>query len=154
MVYSLLNWFGQRWWLYRKQLYFISVFIYTFIKVKLTEGEKKNGFAKAEPNYICRLSFFGCKRHRNPAHKTNMIRALVKPKRQPENLWIHLWFYSHNWRNNHRYALSLRTGGFGAKESHFPLFPFAWRQTKVKSVKSSIFSEKTSKFLRPLSFKT
>lgn len=38
-----------------KQLYFISVFIYTFIKVKLTEGEKKNGFAKAEPNYICRL---------------------------------------------------------------------------------------------------
>ncbi|KXU46902.1 hypothetical protein HMPREF2533_01822 [Bacteroides fragilis] len=27
--------------MYRKQLYFISVFIYTFIKVKLTEGEKE-----------------------------------------------------------------------------------------------------------------
>ena len=37
--------------------------------------------------------FFGCKRHRNPAHKTNMIRALVKPpKAHPKIRKITLYF--------------------------------------------------------------
>lgn len=36
---------------------------------------------------------FGCKRHRNPAHKTNMIRALVKPpKAHPKIRKITLYF--------------------------------------------------------------
>ena len=78
--------------------------------------------------------------------KQTWFEPLSRHKSQPENLWIHLWFCNSNRRNNHRYALSLRTGGFGAKESHFSLFPFVWRQTKVKNVKSSIFRKKTSKF--------
>ncbi|MCS2941599.1 hypothetical protein NXX96_18590 [Bacteroides fragilis] len=39
------------------------------------------------------LYSFGCKRHRNPAHKTNMIRALVKPpKAHPKIRKITLYF--------------------------------------------------------------
>lgn len=42
-------------------LYFISVFIYTFIKVKLTKGRKRDGFAKTKPNQTYRLSLLAAK---------------------------------------------------------------------------------------------
>ena len=45
----------------RNQLYFISVFIYTCIKVKLTKGRKRDSFAKTKPNYIYRSFSFDCK---------------------------------------------------------------------------------------------
>ena len=142
-------------------LYFISVFIYTFIKVKLTKGRKRDSFAKTKPNQTYRHSLLAAKIWVTWVWRLTKIQLKAKRtppplsshKNQPQNPWIHLWFCSPIRRNNHRYALSLRTGGFGAKESHFPLFPSVWRQTKVKSVKSSIFDEKTSKFSSSLSFR-
>nr|DAV63134.1 MAG TPA: hypothetical protein [Caudoviricetes sp.] len=47
----------------------------------------------------------------------------------------------------------MRSGGFEAKESDFPHFPSVLRLATKKSVKSSIFDEKTSNFLSSLSFK-
>ena len=44
-----------------KQLYFISVFIYTSIKVKLTKGRKRDSFAKTKPNQTYRLSLLAAK---------------------------------------------------------------------------------------------
>jgi len=102
--------------------------------------------ASLKPNHICRLSLLAEKDTEILLTKQIWFEPLSSYKRQPENLWIHLWFYSHNRRNNHRYALSLRTGGFGAKESYSSLFPSVWRQTKVKSVKSSIFGKKQVNF--------
>ena len=46
---------------YRNQLYFISVFIYTFIKVKLTKGRKRDSFAQTKPNQTYRLSLLAAK---------------------------------------------------------------------------------------------
>ena len=45
----------------------------------------------------------------------------------------------------------MRSGGFEAKESDFPHFPSVLRLATKKSVKSSIFDEKTSNFLSSLS---
>ena len=62
-------------------LYFISVFIYTFIKVKLTKGRKRDGFAKARLNHIYRLSFGGCKTIPTPTSKAKQDSPLAKPQK-------------------------------------------------------------------------
>lgn len=85
--------------------------------------------------------------------KTKQDSPLPSHKSQPANPWTYLPFCSPNRRNYPRYALSLRSGGFGAKESDFPHFLFVLRQATKKSVKSSIFDEKISEFLSNLSFK-
>mgnify|MGYP000778279083 CR=1 FL=1 len=46
---------------HRNRLYFISVFIYTFIKVKLTKGRKRDSFAQTKPNQTYRLSLLAAK---------------------------------------------------------------------------------------------
>ena len=50
---------------HRNRLYFISVFIYTCIKVKLTKGRKRNGFAMTESNHTYRHSFWAAKNRNN-----------------------------------------------------------------------------------------
>lgn len=47
-----------------------------------------------------------------------------------------------------------RRGQSGPERAVFASFPSVRRETMKKIVKSSIFCEKTSKFLRPLSFKS
>ena len=106
---------------YHNQLYFISVFMYTCIKIKLKKGKKRDGCAKVE-RYLPTFSF-GCNN------------KLKHP-------WICLPFCCQNRRNYHRYTLSSRTGSFRAKEGRaIFLFSPVWRQTKVKCVKSSIFGK-------------
>ena len=45
----------------KSYLYFIPVFIYTFIKVKLTKGRKRDSFAQTKPNQTYRLSLLAAK---------------------------------------------------------------------------------------------
>lgn len=124
---------------HRNQLYFISVFIYTCIKVKLTEGEKE----MAAPWLSRTISvdiLFWLQKNRNPTSKDKARLTLIKPPKNPlKNPWIYLLFCSLNRRNYPRYVLSLRSGGFRAKESDFPHFPSVLRLATKKSVKSSIF---------------
>lgn len=61
-------------------LYFIPVFIYTYIKVKLTEGEKRwLRQSRTEP-YLPIFSF-GCKRIRNPNSKAKQDSPLIKTQK-------------------------------------------------------------------------
>ena len=46
---------------WNQHLYFIPVFIYTFIKVKLTKGRKRDSFAQTKPNQTYRLSLLAAK---------------------------------------------------------------------------------------------
>ena len=133
-------------------LYFISVFIYTCIKVKLTEGEKE--MASPKPRQTISADFLFWLQN-NPEYQLTNLKDSPLPshKSQLANPWICLPFCSPNQRNYPRYAVSLRSGGFGAKESDFPHFPSVLRQATKKSVKSAIFDEKTSNFLSSLSFK-
>lgn len=45
----------------KNRFYFIPVFIYTFIKVKLTKGRKRDSFAQTKPNQTYRLSLLAAK---------------------------------------------------------------------------------------------
>lgn len=61
-------------------LYFISVFIYTYIKVKLTEGEKR-WLCQSQAEPLLTFSF-GCKRIRT--QKQRKIRPCQATKATPE----------------------------------------------------------------------
>ena len=92
---------------HRNRLYFISVFIYTSIKVNLTKGGKE--MASPEPiRTIPAPSLLAAKGFEILTQKQSKIFSSS----------------SHQKRNNHQYALSLRNGDLRAKESHFSLFPF------------------------------
>ena len=74
-IYSRLVYYSNE-----NQLYFIPVFIYTYIKVKLAEGEKRwLRQSRTEP-YLPIFSF-GCKRIRNPNSKAKQDSPLIKPQK-------------------------------------------------------------------------
>ncbi len=53
----------------------INFTLYPYIKVKLIEGEKK-WLRQSRTELYLPTFFFCCKRHRNYAHKTYMIRSI------------------------------------------------------------------------------
>ncbi len=65
---------------HQNQLYFISVFIYTCIKVKLTKGEKKR-LRQSQTEPYLQTFFFGCKRIRNPNQKESKVHLLSSHKK-------------------------------------------------------------------------
>ena len=65
-----------------RKLYFISVFIYTCIKVKLTEGEKEA--ASPKPNRPTDFLFWLQKNHRNRTKKQSNIRPCQSIKTDPK----------------------------------------------------------------------
>jgi len=69
-------------------LYFIAVFIYTFIKVKLTKGRKRDSFAKTKPNQTYRNSLLAAKNMSNLSVKIDQNTTqsktnspLIKPQK-------------------------------------------------------------------------
>ena len=144
---------------YRNQLYFISVFIYTCIKVKLTKGRKRDSFAQTKPNQTYRLSLLAAKFICAPgvikAEQNNTLAKDKTPRLEPENIREStLNFTARFGEINPNMLYLCRRGSSGPERAVFASFPSVRREPMKKIVKSSIFCEKTSKFLMLLSFKT
>ena len=107
------------------QLYFIPVFIYTFIKVKSNWGKNRDGYAIAK--WFRPFSLLAAKTYKRPEAKVGPHRPLRSSTkyltRNPKYSWIQPQFYSPFWRNKPRHALSLQTGSVGAPKGCFCLFP-------------------------------
>ena len=107
------------------QLYFIPVFIYTFIKVKSKWGKKRDGCAMAKwfrPFSLlaakCMCAPGAIKAEQNTSSTRRNI-STIGTRKYP---WIHTRFYSPFGRNKPRHALSLQTGSVGARKGCFCLF--------------------------------
>ncbi len=66
-----------------KQLHFIPVFVYTYIKVKLKKGKKE--MTAPKQNHTCRLLLLAAKTIRNLNSKAKQDSPLIKPQKQPQN---------------------------------------------------------------------
>ena len=136
-------------------LYFISVFIYTFIKVKSKLGKKKrwlrheNGFSHFS---------FGCKSYKQsgcegPFPAATPIKHKI-PYSEPENIRESILDFTALFGEINPDMLYLcRWGLSGFQRAVFAFFPSVRRESMKKNVKSSIFRKKTSKFLSSLPFK-
>ena len=77
------------------------------------------------------------------------------PKLEPENIRESILDFTARFGEiNPDMPYLCRRGQSGPERAVFASFPSVRRETMKKIVKSSIFCEKTSKFLRPLSFKS
>lgn len=126
-----------------QQLYFIPVFIYTFIKVKSKWGKKRDGCAM-ENGYrhffllAAKLLRAQGQRLSKTLHQPTQDDS-QQPRKYPQTLTR---FYSPFWRNKPRHALSLQTESVWAPKGCFYLFPSVRRESMKKNVKSSIFRKK------------
>ena len=137
------------------QLYFIPVFIYTFIKVKSKWGKKKrwlrheNGFSHFS---------FGSKSYKQsgyegPSPTTTPIKLQIHHLKSENIRESILDFTAHFGEINPDMLYLCRQGLSGPQKAVFTCFPSVRRESMKKNVKSSIFRKKTSKFLSSLPFK-
>ena len=129
-------------------LYFIPVFIYTFIKVKSKWGKEKKWLR--HENGLSVFSF-GCKYYKQSGRKAQSPTATpIKhkiPYSEPENIRESILdFAAHFGEINPDMPYLCRRGLSGSKKAVFAFFPSVRRESMKKNVKSSIFRKKQVNF--------
>lgn len=93
-------------------------------------------------NQTYRLSLLAAKESEILTQKRSKILPLSSHKNQPQNPWIHLWFYSPNRRNYPRYILSLRSGCSGRKRAIFLFSPPFEDKLRLKTLNIQFLTKK------------
>ena len=128
-----------------KQLYFIPVFIYTFIKVKSKWGKKRDGCATS--NGLSHFSLLAAKFICAPgvikAEQNDTLTKDKTPRLEPENIRESILdFTDHFGEINPDILYLCRRGLSELKKAVFAFFPSVRRESMKKNVKSSIFRKK------------
>ena len=131
------------------QLYFIPVFICTFIKVKSNWGKNRDGYAIAK--WFRPFSLLAAKTYKRPEAKgRSPLATPIKhkiPYSESKNIReSNLDFTAHLGEINPDMPYLCRRGSSGPERAVFAFFPSVRRESMKKNVKSSIFRKKQVNF--------